>query len=286
MEVSAASARGPRRDNEDNFLILLGGRGWRLRSGCLTPVTPPAIAPDWAGDRWLRLAVLDGVGGAAGGRLMAEQATALLAAAPPQDSPKAMREMVRQLHEQLTVRAGGAGISGSTLVLADIDLVSHSATVANVGDSRAWLAHRSNIHPLTYDHRAAEFAYRDGDLGWNEYLRIVGTKTNRLSQALGFGSHLAMARDEKIINPRLRIDLAEDLPDDRASHADAFSIALGEGDALLLGSDGVLSAPNFADWVRELVIDGRPLCAAVHQAATGPGASDNTTAAIVRIRPE
>lgn len=288
VEIGAASAQGPRRQNQDCFLVMLpSGQGWLLRDGRLTQtMASQAWTTAPTGGTWLRLAVLDGVGGHAGGGIAAEDAAARLAAAPPAASPHAMRAMVRRLHDDMVARLGGIGITGTTLVLADIDLDSQAVTVTTVGDSRAWLGHRSTIHQLTRDHRTAEFAYRDGEIGWSEYLRTVATKTNRLAQALGFGSHGAMARTETALNPGLRIDLAEDLPEDRSQHADAFSIALGDGSSLVLGTDGLLLGPALEeDFLRGVMTSGRSLCAAVHHAATSPRATDNATAAILRFRP-
>lgn len=230
VEVAAASCRGPRRANEDNFLVILpDSSAWRVLDEHLVS----ALAPCWPSDRrWLRVAIMDGMGGHANGREVAEKAAEGLLAITPQNTPEGLRAVVQTLHRSLLNQMGGVGKGGCTLIVADIDIDRRTVTLLNVGDSRAWLVRHCGRHyQVTLDHRTTEFSYRDGDLETCEYRQSTGLRSNRLAQALGFGSFLALSRDEQNINAELRIDLPADLPVGRSAHADVVKLAIENGDA-------------------------------------------------------
>lgn len=276
IEVAAVSHQGPRRGNEDAFLIVLpDGSAWRMADQRLVADT----APCWGGGDWLRVAVLDGMGGHSQGGETAETAAALLLRQPPKDSPEALRDMVMALHADLLARAGGPGVSGCTLVMADIDLSRGILCLIHCGDSPAWLCHHDISRKVSRDHRVAEYAFRDGEISRHEYEASLAVTSNRLCQALGFGSFQAYSRAESNLNPNLRIDVGAAFAPD---HADAFRMAVGDGDVLLLASDGILTGAPAAELTAALAA-GADLADTVGPIATAPTARDNVTAVMVRF---
>lgn len=276
VTVGAVSSRGPRRRNEDNLLAIMpGGEAFHLDN----EVMVPARSACWPGDgRWLRVAVADGMAGHECGQEAANAVIAALLEHPPFTSPAAMRRAVLDIHADL-LAATGPGQRGCTLVLVDIDLHRRSAVLLNVGDSRGYLRHHQVVHCLTTDHRLAEFAFRDGMMAEADYLAAVARKSNRLAQAVGFGSHGILASDEEdSVNAGLRIDLSGHLPPRLAAHADAMVLGTGsQGDSLVLITDGALvpgcdvAMSDGADSVLELVAG----------IADNPAASDNATTVTV-----
>lgn len=278
MDIAAASAQSRRRANEDNFLVLGGGRVWTLAGE-----RPCCPVVGWPPDR-LRIVVVDGMGGHQDGALMAEGAVAALAAVPPQDSPAALREAIQVTHRLLLARAGGAGLGGCTLVMADVHPAEGRAVLANVGDSRSYFRHAGQWHRISTCHGPLEFRYRDGDVGEQEYRQAIRTPTNRLAQALGYGSFLAFSRNDQGIDPRLRLDLAADLRPELVQHADVVQLNLAAGDDIVLVSDGMLVGGGMDDILQRLgTLGPEALPSMVAALAAGPDGHDNATALMLRM---
>lgn len=290
--LAAATSRGPRAENQDNLLVILpdaaeGGRAWRL-AGEHPLEEPVAGWPDHA----VRLAVMDGMGGHADGRLASEALAAALAAAPFQREPAGLRDVVRGLHAALRQRLPGPDDrrGGSTLVVIDLDLATGLAVRLHVGDSRGYLWHRDGWHRLTRDHRGSEFMRRDGDLSAADYAALGDGTAGYLAQAVGFGSRAVFARTERTVNPALRLDLAEDLEDGLVGHADVARLRVGPGDRLLLATDGLLGRDAGAGLLAALaagaagVPGSRGLGAVVTDARIC--ADDNLTGVLLVLEPE
>ncbi len=290
--IAVAGYAGGHGGFQDNWLVNVGrasgtgGCSHRLIGG--HPVC--TAVPDWPRHR-VRVAVLDGMGGQSLGRCAAETAAARLATLPPLDSTTVLRSAVIEVHATLQTWLGGPGRGGTTLVLVELDLATNTAMLVHVGDSRAYchspgavgvctetVQGLDNWTALTHDHRVAEFAWRDGELDDGAYNTILRTPTQRLAQAVGFGSMGAFSRRERRINPALRID-APPLP-----HADIAEWRLGAGDRLVLASDGVFTDP---DLVQPLFNTGCAQAAAETLAArTGPAnnhLSDDATMLTVAL---
>lgn len=105
---------------------------------------------------------------------------------------------------------GAVGMATTLLVTA---IVGHTAYVAHVGDSRAYLLREGRMVRLTEDHSVAEFRFRRGRMTREEYL--VSPERQVLYQAVGSG-------------PEVDVDLAE--------------VRLADGDVLLLCTDGLIRA--------------------------------------------
>lgn len=271
--VAAASVRGPRAENQDAVLVVRpadaadgnkGGTAWRLVG---TGAVEEAVA-DWP-TAALRLAVFDGMGGHQDGALAARLLAEALSATPFITDPAALRAAVLNVHADLRRRLPGPDErrGGATLAVVDLDLRSGYGLRAHVGDSRGYLLHRGRWRRLTHDHTADEFIWRDG----------VDEKTaadgGRLAQAVGFGSvgfrpggfrsgcfgsdcfgsGGAEIFGAAGIDPALRLDLADDLADRAAHHADVARFRVASGDRILLATDGLLGKDDGAALLNGLV---------------------------------
>lgn len=143
---------------------------------------------------------------------------------------------------------------GTTVVSAWIQ--DQIASVAHVGDSRAYLWHENQLEPLTTDHSFVEAAVRAGLLD-REKSRTVANQ-NVLLRALGR-------------EPEVDVDLAE--------------IPVQPGDYLVLCSDGLTRmVPDLtvARTIGELR-DPQLICDALVRAAIRNGGADNITVIVVEV---
>ena len=279
LEVAAATAQGPRAENQDNLLVLLpsaagGGRAWALADGDMAE----AEVTGWPAHA-VRVAVLDGMGGHNDGRLASETLTGWLRSLPFQSDPAALRAAVLALHARLRALLPGPDErrGGSTLFLIDLDLRSGQAVRLHVGDSRGYLWHRRKWHGLGHDQRASEFARRDG-----ESSSADDQPGGPLAQAMGFGSVTAFARAESAVNPGLRLDLAEDLADGAVDHADVARLRLEPGDRLLLVTDGALGDDEGLGLLTALA-GAAAQALVVGLSAAAATASDNLTGVLLAL---
>jgi protein phosphatase len=235
VEMAAVSDRGGvRAENQDAALLIELGNG----TGCA-------------------VLVADGMGGHPDGRLAADLATAAAA-----DTLRGAGDPVSAL--PAAVDAANAAIAGhavpdergrslgTTLVLAVV--WGGRASVANVGDSRAYLVRSGTATQLSVDHSWVAEQVRAGLLSEDEALRHP--RRSRVTRAL-LGAPV---------------------------EPDLFEVAMRPGDLLVLCSDGLwdsLPAPRIA----ELVGAPGPLDAlvgALVDAALDAGSTDNVTAAALR----
>jgi serine/threonine protein phosphatase PrpC len=207
------------------------------------------------------LALADGMGGHRGGLESAQAAvTAAMAvlteAEPVHDPEGTLRRAVAAANDAVAVaRESIGGNPGTTLVLAII--VGDLATVANVGDSRAYLVGGATAWQLTDDHSWAAGQVRLGVLSEAEARHHA--KRNLIERAV-MGDPV---------------------------EADIFEVGAHPGDVLLLCSDGLwepLSDPALA----AIVSAPDPLGVALTRAcdaALAAGGTDNVTVVAARWLP-
>jgi serine/threonine protein phosphatase PrpC len=230
-QLIATSERGPRTENQDNYLFITPkGQYEHL----IAEKKNSGIINNWP-EGHLRLVVADGMGGHNNGRQAAEAVVKALLELNFQSDPQALQDELTIIHNQLFEQFHqGARTPGSTLVMADI-APDGKAVIANIGDSRAYLYHNNAWKLITRDHSEAEFAYRDNEINDTDYARSLLTNTNRIVQAMVFGSSGIIANNKGIKSRQhlqeLRIELEKDV----------FTQQIESGDVLMLASDGLWS---------------------------------------------
>lgn len=236
-QLIATSERGPRTENQDNYLFITHkGQYQHL----VAEKKHSGILNNWP-EGHVRLVVADGMGGHNNGRQAAEAVVQALLKLEFQSDPQVLRDELIIIHDQLFEQFHqGARTPGSTLVMADI-APDGKAVIANIGDSRAYLYHHNAWKLVTRDHSEAEFAYRDNEISEADYARSLLKNTNRIVQAMVFGSSGIIANDKGIKSRQhlqaLRIELEKDV----------FTQQIEADDVLMLASDGVWSGrDNYA----------------------------------------
>ena len=246
--VGAASEVGGRETNQDTYLVRPLTHGGQSNS-----------------EPGFLLAVADGMGGYQGGDVASRTATELLedlfARETPQDVAAALKQAFRRANEAIYQRSqaeGENGPMGTTLVAAVIQ--GPYATVASVGDSRAYLVRANQLTQVTQDHSLVAEQVSQGALSEADARR--SPQRNILTHALGYRDQL----DRKM--PSI------------------FEITLLPEDRLLLCSDGFYDVLQTDDYLRELAqSDAEGAAFALAKLAVERGASDNVTAVVAAARP-
>lgn len=210
--------------------------------------------------RWGLYAVLDGMGGASSGDVAANKARDVIheyvRARRSAMQPRALLEAAinaasAAVHAEAQRRKDRRGM-GTTVVACVID--GRRATVAHVGDSRAYLLRDGHLHRLTADHTIVAELVARGAIAPDEADRHA--YKNVLSRNLG-------------AKPTAAVDVSE--------------VELQPGDRLMLCSDGLYGyAP--ADAVHHLVASTDPPDEVVRdliEAALRGGGGDNVTAIVI-----
>lgn len=218
-----------------------------------TPSDPQQLAEK--GSLYL---VADGMGGHQAGEIASAAAVELVIAHYYGDASREITACLarafyaanQQLHNQAEVDASKRGM-GTTLVAAVI--LGNKVYIANVGDSRAYLINSKGITQITEDHSWVEEQVRAGLLTPEQARRHP--QRNLVTRALGS-------------RPTVEVDL--------------FEGEIGEGDTLLLCSDGLtgrVEDPEIAD----LILDLPPQEAASRLVALANerGGNDNITLLII-----
>ena len=239
LEIAGITDRGPvRTQNQDVWEVLTG--------------------PDGAS---AVLALADGMGGHKGGLESAEAAvqgamSVLANSLPAADAASALRRAVAGATESVAaVRAEIGGNPGTTLVLA-IVTAAH-ASIANVGDSRAYLIRDTTVTQLTQDHSWAAGQVRAGALDAEEARHHP--KRNLIERAV-MGDPV---------------------------EADVFELDAQAGDVLLLCSDG-LWEPLADSVIGAVIASPDALGVALTRAcdaALAAGGTDNVTMVAARWLP-
>jgi protein phosphatase len=205
--------------------------------------------------------VADGVGGAAKGeqasQYAAQQVRFQFYSDPDPDVGERLHRALRkagndvynhvQQSEQFTKMA-------TTMVAAVVR--DNQLTVANVGDSRAYLVRGGKAQQITRDHTVAGEMLRNGEITEDEAMHVKGK--NRLTRSIG---------------------------GERDVHVDIFEdIQLQPGDRILLCSDGLTRYTLSGD-IAALTSEGTPkeVVRRCIDFANKSGGADNITAALVQI---
>lgn len=213
--------------------------------------------------------VCDGMGGAAAGEVASQLAVDTIAATmngagPPAGTYRGFQPRTAQLgraieaaNHAIIERANGdhAGM-GTTVVGAWV--AEGIASIAHVGDSRAYMRNSEGFEGLTSDHSLVEAQVQAGLINREQSLK--SEHQNVLLRALG--------RD-----PDVRVELGE--------------VVIAAGDQLLLCTDGLTRMVNDAGLDAALTrFHGNPqgACDALIQQANDNGGPDNITVVVVEVQ--
>jgi protein phosphatase len=275
------------RDETGRAIVMLGGKShlseavklmcitMRLNVGAATDIgrvrghneDQLAVRPDLG-----LFVVCDGMGGTAAGEVASQMAVDTILAALKAPGPgttsgstergylaqtsrleQAVQLSNRDIYDQSQRDASQAEM-GTTVVAAWIH---HDiASVAHVGDSRAYHWHAGSFEPITRDHSLVEEQVRAGLISREESLQ--SEQQNILTRALGR-------------EPDVTVDLAE--------------VPVQPGDYLLLCSDGLtrmVSEGQMAQAIAELR-DPQQICDSLIAAANRGGGPDNITVVVVEV---
>lgn len=207
----------------------------------------------------LLLVVCDGMGGHVGGerasRLAVQQFVEAFEAGDGE--PRALFEHAVEranaaVFRESTTITEYSGM-GTTLVAALV--VGTRAVVVNVGDSRAYRWHSGALERVSADHSVVEELVAAGRISAEQ--ARVHPQRNLITRALGTG--------ERVV-------------------PDIFDVAFGDGDAILLASDGLHGMITDETIASILRTGARPdeVCDRLVDAALEAGGDDNVTVALVR----
>jgi serine/threonine protein phosphatase PrpC len=244
LKVFAQTSAGRRRRNDDAYLVMRSVEGGvPLASYIDTGTLKRKFVPQWSHEH-VRAVLIDGVGGHKDPVTAINAAIDRLLVIPPQDSPDAMAEVVMELHRWLfEAFATGSHLDpGFALLIADISLRSRMATMAHVGDCRAYRLDQNTAERLTHDHTPVEFKWRDGQISDDEYAVLTQEK-QVIAQAMAYGPGRPFSGNEDEHGPgidqrkaKIRIDVQGHAG---VLHADAMRLNLARGEYLLLATDGL-----------------------------------------------
>ena len=216
--------------------------------------------------------VCDGMGGAAAGevasRIAVDTIVAQLHEANPDPSSVPdphgyqartvlLDDAVRQANESIySFAQGDHDRHGMGTTVVSVWLAKDLASVAHVGDSRAYLWHQGEIEALTIDHSVVEAQVQAGLLSREESLHAA--HQNVLLQALG-------------LSDDVDVELSE--------------VPVQAGDYLLLCSDGLTRTVTDAEMQKTItdLKDPEKICRQLVDAANAAGGPDNVTAVVVEV---
>ena len=166
----------------------------------------------------------------------------------------AVRRANHAILRRAKAEAGHAGM-GTTIVA--VSLAEHVASVAHVGDSRAYLWHNGCFEALTNDHSLVEHQVRAGLL--DRASSLQSAQQNVLLRALG--------RDLNV-----EVELGE--------------VPVRPGDFLLLCTDGLTRMVTEAAMAETITVlrDPQQICDRLVATANDNGGLDNVTAVVVGVR--
>lgn len=248
LVVSSVSDAAGRPTNEDAILVA-----------SLPPTSDPA-------DDGYILAVADGMGGLERGEVASKLAIDLLgdlfARERPADIALALKQAYRRANEAIYAESqkegAGDGQMGTTLVSAVIH--GKYVTIANVGDSRAYLMRANQLTQITIDHSLVNDQVKDGRISADQARR--SPQRNILTHALGAEPQL-----DRRLPSIFEIDL---LPEDR----------------LLLCSDGFYDVMQQQDYLDVLAgADTGDSARQLSAIAQKRGTNDNVSAIVVAVKP-
>lgn len=217
------------------------------------------------GKTGLLLAVADGMGGYEHGEVASRMAIEVLqrvvAEATTTDMALALKQAYRQANSSIFtygVNEGEGQPLGTTLVSAIVQ--GHYATIANVGDSRAYLFRANQLTQITQDHSVVGEQVAKGEI--TESQARQSNQRNLLTQSLGLGESL----DRRL--PSI------------------YEISLLPEDRLLLCSDGFYDVLETQDYLGVLAEKGQSdVARQLTDLAKSRGTTDNVSAVVLRVSP-
>ncbi len=247
LVVSSMSEAAGRPNNEDAILVA--------------PLPNVSDAPESG----YVLAVADGMGGLERGEVASKLAIELLgdlfARDRPSDIALALKQAYRRANDaiyQQFVDAPDQGQMGTTLVSAIVH--GKYVTIANVGDSRAYLMRANQMTQITQDHSLVADQVTQGQL--TEADARTSPQRNILTHALGSTAQL----DRKL--PSI------------------YELTLLPEDRLLLCSDGFYDVMQSDDYLKILGLpDTRDSARQLTAMAQERGTTDNVSAIVVTVSP-
>lgn len=202
--------------------------------------------------------VCDGMGGHEAGEVASEIAIGTLAArAPHITSASALGQAVEEANLQIIQAANdGHGKPGMGTTCTAAIVEGERVSIAQVGDSRAYLLHQGRLQQLTRDHSVVADLVEAGEIT-DEEARTHKWRSY-ITRALG-------------LDPYVRPDL--------------YEITASAGDRLMLCSDGLYSMVNDSTIATTMakVADAQHCADALVDAALAGGGSDNVTVVVVDI---
>lgn len=247
LTVGSQTAAAGRERNEDAVLVTQ------------LPEHEPGAGPGFL------LAVADGMGGHQRGdvasRIAIELLNDLFARDRPEDIAQALKQAYRRANGAIFEQAAltpDQGPMGTTLVSAVI--TGKYVTIANVGDSRAYLVRANQLTQITQDHSLVAEQVAQGQL--TEEAARRSPQRNIITHSLG----TAQTLDRRM--PSI------------------YEIVLLPEDRLLLCSDGFFDVLTIDDYLASLASsDAQESASRLVALATERGTSDNVSAVIVAVSP-
>lgn len=242
MQVGGVSHIGGRPNNEDAILVQ--------------EITPRADLP---GGGWV-LAVADGMGGHADGEIASALAIQTLQESfSTESSPDAalvLKQAYRRANDAIFAAGTDGRQPGTTLVSAVVR--GKYVTIANVGDSRAYLVRANQLTQITQDHSVVAEQVAAGALAPGE--ERSSSQRNMLTAALGTNEQL-----ERRLPTIYELVL---LPEDR----------------LLLCSDGFYDVLESSDYLQLMGgEDAQSSAVALTELATQRRTTDNVSAVVLAV---
>lgn len=235
-------------------------------SGCVRPQNQDAYQIEQLGDNCTLCVVCDGMGGAKSGNVASLLAAEVFVQEvrstwKPTMDQDAIENMLRcavklvnfAVFDQAAQFVDFAGM-GTTLVAALVK--DHSATVVNVGDSRAYHVNADGIRAVTQDHSIVQMMVDRGELT-PEQAKVYPGK-NLITRAIGT---------------------------DATVECDVFRLNLEPRDCLLLCSDGLSNLVDEQEILFEVVhvADRQDCCQRLLDIAINRGAPDNVTCLLLQV---
>ncbi len=211
------------------------------------------------------LAVADGMGGHEGGEVASQIAISMLrdlfARDTPTDVALALKQAYRRANEAIHAQSSDMADNrrmGTTLVSAVV--LGKYATIANVGDSRAYLVRGRQLTQITQDHSLVAEQVLRGEL--TEDQARSSSQRNIVTHALGTEPQL----DRKM--PSI------------------YELTLLPEDRLLLCSDGFFDVLQSEDYVSTILAHNpQESAVALASLAIDRGTTDNVSAVVLEVSP-
>lgn len=214
----------------------------------------------------LLVIVCDGMGGARSGNIASQMAVEVFVGEVKRTTRSNMRseridDMLEQalelankaVYEQSQISEEYRGM-GTTLVAAFFQ--KDQLTVANVGDSRAYLFNKDGVKSITTDHSLVELMVQRGELTREAAKNHPGK--NLITRAVGTESKVT---------------------------CDLFHLKLNRGDSVLLCSDGLSNMLSDQEILFEVIhgVNKNDCCQRLMNIANYRGSPDNVTIALIAV---